>query len=177
MLIPCAKSTIDREAATRKLRGGLKRLGRARFVGAFDFYIPYRRFGLQVTNRGQSAAYMLAVDSVVGDLDLWSLDAQTAGSGRVLINTDRYAMERLPEKRAVEVIIEKVKRQIYLKGFFKIRDLEVDAKFIETFYIPYWVGVYQRNDSVRLDVVNGLNGVMEGVKLRDVVADWFQRSG
>jgi hypothetical protein len=174
MLIPSIKSILDLGGASRKLNGRLKQLRRGRFVGAFDFYVPYRCFNVHVKNGGGAATYQMAVDSVSGNLDLWRLDLDTTRSDCLLLNTDRYATEELTEERAVEILIDKTKRELFRKGFFRVKELNVTPTLIESFYMPYWVGLYSRNELVRLDVVNGLTGNLEGVKVRDVVTDWFR---
>jgi hypothetical protein len=174
MLINCVKRRISAREAASKLKGPLRELRRGRLVVTIEFYVPYRVFDVTVRNGRATDSYIVAIDSVCGRLDPWRIDRQTLADERSFIEITHVADERLSETHAAEVLDELTRRATYLKGFFKVRDITIDARFLETLYIPYWVGIYERKNKACLDAINGLTGIHEGAKLREVVADWLQ---
>jgi hypothetical protein len=50
----------------------------------------------------------------------------------------------------------------------------VEIELAASLHIPYWVGVYERDGRARIEIVNALHGRLEGAKLRELVAEWFQ---
>jgi hypothetical protein len=174
MLINTVKRRIGAREAASKLKGFWRELKHGRFVGTVEFYVPYRCFDVTIKNGRATDRILIAIDSVCGRLDPWRIDRQTLTEDCSLIETPNMAEERLSEALAVKVLDELTRRATYMKGFFKLRDVGIDARFIETIYIPYWVGIYERNDQASLDAINGITGVREGPKLREVVTDWLK---
>ena len=174
MRINSVKRRISLLEATSKLKGPLRELRRGRFVVAIEFFVPYRCFDVTLRNGRDSDTFLLAVDSVCGRLDPWRIDQLTLSEERSAVDTGYVADDRLSEMHALGVVEELTKRATYLKGFFKVRDINIRARYLETLYMPYWVAIYERNNNARLDAINGLTGMHEGAKFREIVADWFQ---
>lgn len=173
MLINSVQRRIGAREATSKLTGLWRELRRGRFVGAVEFYVPYRCFDVTIRNGRASDHLLIAIDSVNGRLDPWRVDRQTLNEECLLIDTQNVAEERLSEIHAMEVLDELTRRATYMKGFFKVRELGIEARSLETIFMPYWVGIHERNDQASLDAINGLTGIREGPKLHEVVRDWF----
>jgi hypothetical protein len=66
-------------------------------------------------------------------------------------------------------------RSIFMKGFFKLSRVSVGIELATRMHIPYWVGVYERNDRAHFEIINALRGRFEGAKLREMVTEWFQK--
>ncbi len=71
------------------------------------------------------------------------------------------------------VFEERVRREVYQQGFFKIDDLHIRGAFIRLCYVPYWVSLYERNNQANAEVLDAVRGRFEGGKVRDIVMDWF----
>jgi hypothetical protein len=52
--------------------------------------------------------------------------------------------------------------------------VDVEIELAASLHIPYWIGVYERNDRAHLEIINALQGRFEGAKLREIVTEWFQ---
>jgi hypothetical protein len=172
MIITSIKSNISRDEAVAKFCGGFneRRHGRLRIVS--DFYIPYRFFRMN-----QTGAF-LATDAVTGKLDLIQFDRLPQEEGRMIVDTAMVAEGRIKEEEAYRLVRESMTRSIFMKGFFKLRRVNVEIELAASLHIPYWIGVYERNDHAHLEIINGLQvglrGRFEGAKMREIVAEWFQ---
>jgi hypothetical protein len=168
MIITSIKSNTSRDEAVAKFCGRLNELryGRPRIVA--DFYIPYRFFQITRTDT------FLAADAVTGKLDLIQFDRLPEESQRMTVDTAMVAEERVSEEEAYGLIRESMTRSIFMKGFFKLSHVNVEIELAASLHIPYWVGVYERNDLAHLEIINGLRGRFEGAKLREIVSGWFQ---
>jgi hypothetical protein len=142
-----------------------------------DFYVPYRLFEVRVSNADRAYKSLLAVDSATGKLDLYSFDGGLAGRRRSATETERVVQAALSEPESFQILREKLERREYLRGFFKLKGLNVSGRCIDSVHIPYWVGVYRRKDRAAIEVVDALRGSLEGAKLREIVAGWFQPPG
>ena len=90
------------------------------------------------------------------------------------VDTAMVAEERVNEEEAYKLIRESMTRSIFMKGFFKLRRVNVEIELAASLHIPYWIGIYERDGRARIEIVNALQGRLEGAKLRDMVAEWFQ---
>jgi hypothetical protein len=168
MIITSIKPKTSAEGAVAKFCGRLNKLryGQARIVSAF--YIPYRFFQID------RAGGVLAADAVTGKLDLIQFDRLPDEGSRVVVDTTMVAEERVSEEEAYRLLRESMTRSIFLRGFFKLRSVNVEIELAASLHIPYWIGVYERNSLAHLEIINGLQGRFEGAKLREIVAEWFQ---
>ncbi len=176
MLITCIKPNLSRNQANEKFKKPARQLRRGGLSVSLEFYIPYRLFQVTIKNGGHSANRFVAIDSVTGQLDLYGFDCPPAQADRQTIESEQVLPARINEETAFEIVEEKMKREMYLKGFFKIKGLEVTGRFLETFYLPYYVGLYKRNERVGIEVLNALRGQFEGAKVREVISEWFLSS-
>jgi hypothetical protein len=172
MIITSIKSNTSRDEAVAKFCGRFNELrhGRPRIVS--DFYIPYRFFQIDRTD------IFLASDAVTGKLDLIQFNRLPDEGNRITVDTTMVAEERVNEEEAYRMVRESMTRSIFLKGFFKLSRVNVAIELTASLHIPYWIGVYERNDRAHLEIINGLAGGLrgrfEGAKLREIVAEWFQ---
>ncbi len=139
-----------------------------------DFYIPFRIFAVDMTNAGRRTRGVFGIDAATGALDLFCFDGPPGEDEKVRVETSRFAPVAIEESRAAGVLEDRLKREVYLKGFFRVSGLKIEPRFFETLYMPYWVGLYARAGRVQVDVVNALNGSLEGGKIRELIAEWFE---
>jgi hypothetical protein len=174
MLISVIKPGVDRGQAASKLKGRLKEIRIGRLVSVVDFYVPFRIYDIKMTNAGRTTRGVFGIDAATGDLDLLCFDALPGEAEKHRIETMRFAPVSIEEARAGAVIEERLKREVYLKGFFRVSGLKIEPRLVEILFIPYWVGLYERAGLFHIDVVNALNGSLEGRKLRELIVEWFQ---
>ena len=175
MLITSVKPNITRDQAGAKFRWRLRQLKNGRFRFAVDFYVPYRFF--QTTwddGRNRSVAF-LAADAVTGKLDLIEFDQLPADGEIVSVDTQMIAEERINDEEARGLVRERLLGLTFnKKGFFKLSRVNVVAELVARLHLPYWVGVYERDGRAQIEIVNALRGSLEGVKLREIVTEWFR---
>lgn len=133
-----------------------------------DFYIPYRLFQIDRTGA------FLAADAVTGKLDLIQFNRLPEEERCMTVDAAMVAEERVNEEEAYRLIRESMTRSVFMKGFFKLTRVNVEIELAANLHIPYWIGVYERNDRAHFEIINGLRGRFEGAKLREIVAEWFQ---
>jgi len=173
MLITSLKANTTRAEATRLLGGAVNEVRYGRLQVVMNFYVPYWLFQVRVTNGRKNTEMFLAVDAVKGNLDLYGFESPPASEQCAVAKTDRFAPRRIDERDASEILEGKIKRETYLKGFFRVNSLIISGTCLESLHVPYWVGVYRRHERVRLEVIDAVRGRFEGAKLREVVTEWF----
>jgi hypothetical protein len=169
----CLKAKTLREQAVALLRQGWReeRYGRLRLV--VDFYLPFRLFHMKIANGEREKELLMAIDAVAGDLDPCLFDQAPQPEELVRIQIVRSTPLLLNEPQALTLLSERLKREAYLKGFFKLGQLNISGALTASFYWPYWVGIYERNEQARMEVIDAVRGRLEGAKLREIVTDWF----
>ena len=170
------KPNVTLAAATRALKGPLREFRRGRLAMVLDFYVPYRIFQLTLTNDNKTAGQFLGIDAVTGALDPYAFDYLPAKDERRIISSDRICKTAISDVCALEIAEERIKRGLYTRGFFKIKDPQVKGVYLETLHIPYWIGLYRREDQVTIEVLNAVRGLYEGAKVREIIAGWFASS-
>ncbi|HEY6404161.1 MAG TPA: hypothetical protein VI479_22260 [Blastocatellia bacterium] len=177
MTITSIKPNTSREEAVAKFCGRFNELRHGRLRIVTDFYIPYRFFQLD-WSAGRSShrigGAFLAADAVTGKLDLIQFDRLPEEGRRMTLDTEMVAEERINEEEAYRLVRESMTRWIFMKGFFKLSRVDVRIELAASLHIPYWIGVYERDGSARIEIVNALRGRLEGAKLREIVTEWFQ---
>ena len=173
MLITYLEPKVSRAQAARILNHPARRVWRGRLEVIMDFYVPYHLFAVRVSNADRGNESFFAVDTTTGALDLYSFADGLAGQPRSVMETERVAAAVLGESESFSILREKIKRREYLKGFFRLAGLEVSGRCIDSLHLPYWVGVYRRNDRAAIEVLDALRGTLEGAKLREIISGWF----
>lgn len=174
MIITSIKSNTSREEAVAKFCGRFNELRRGRLRIVADFYIPYRFFQLEWSDRRSSTGAIFASDAVTGKLDLIQFDRLPEEERRMTLETAMVAEERVNEEEAYRLIRESMTRSIFMNGFFKLSRVNVKIELAAILHIPYWIGIYERDGRAWIEIVNALHGRLEGAKLREIVAEWFQ---
>jgi hypothetical protein len=158
--------------------GNLRELRHGRLQMALEFHIPYQFFRAVFSAGKDSQPLIMALDAVTGKLDPYNFDEMPAEEFLVQVDTPNFIEPRIDKQGALKHFEQMLFRSRLLKGAFKISNVKINAEYVTTYYIPYWVGVYERRDQARIEVIDALRGRMEGRKIRDMVTEWFRpRSG
>jgi hypothetical protein len=173
------KPNVTREEAIRQFspRGPFSVvhrtvLGPLRSVA--ELYIPFRFFHVQIQNRGRLEGRIVALDAVSGGLDLYQFEHLPAESETVYLETRNCPAADLADEEAVELVIAKLRRLLYSRGFFRMRDLQIAATPIAVeIHIPYWIGFRGSGTYARLGVIDAVRRRVEGAKVRRLVEAWL----
>jgi hypothetical protein len=160
------------------LRKWLQSWRRGQLVGAREVYIPYRLFQVVVVNRGQEQVSWLALDAITAQLDPYRFESPPDQTELLRLETTAALPARLSIDEMRELLLEKIRRQVYLSGFFRLRDLRIEVESMgAVVYIPYWVGFYRKREEVSIDVIDAVRKQLEGGKLRDLIQGAFLQGG
>ena len=174
MRLQCLLPKTTRDEALKLFKSRLRRLKLGRFLFETGFYIPYYLFRVEVENAGKSSTQLLAIDAVTGELDLYGFDAAPEGEELLEVETMQFGQTALSEEQAFALLQEKVQRGVYRRqGFFRKADLRVTGKLMKLCYLPYWVGLYERNNQADVEVLDAVRGRCEGAKVCELVLQWF----
>jgi hypothetical protein len=156
------------------LHGWLRRatLGPLRLVA--DVYVPFHLLRIDITNGGRADTRILGMEAVTGSLDPYDFDRGPDSAELVLIDTRNSLEPRLDEKQAAHMSIDKTRRVLFSRGFFRMRDLKITATCLsKTLYVPYWVGFQGANSKTYLSVIDAIRRRFEGGKVRRLLQDWL----
>ena len=136
-----------------------------------EFYIPFRIFEVEISNRGARQAEFIALDVVRGNLDPFRFET---APDTVLVESRNVVELVLDESKAKELVLANIRRALYSRGFFRMRHLQLEATALPgDVYIPYWVGLRGRRELVHLTVMDAIRRRMEGAKVRQIVSEWL----
>jgi hypothetical protein len=173
------KSNVTREDAIRQFSGrGSSALFRNALFGRLrsvaELYIPFRPFRVRIVNRGISAERVVAIDAVAGTLDLYQFDHLPTEAESVWVETRNCPPAQLPEATATDLIVAKLRRVLYSRGFFKMSDLEISViPLPDKLHIPYWIGFRGSDHRARVAVIDAVRRRSEGAKVRRLVEAWL----
>lgn len=173
MTIECVPAQQDYDEALKLFKSRMRRLKLGPMLLSTGFFLPYYLFEVEILNGGKLTTQFLAIDAMTGELDLYSFDQPPVEFDEV--ETTQIGETSLSEKQALALLKDKVRRRVYLQGFFQTRDLSLSGKLIRPIYIPYWVGLFKQKNQAEIEVIDAVRGRFEGAKVRDVVYDWFAR--
>lgn len=174
--IRALRPNVSLEEAEAQFRGGAFAerarniaLGPLRSVA--EIYIPFRLFEVKISNRGASQTEFIALDVVRGNLDPFRFESVP---DTVLVESRNVVELALDESRATELVLANIRRVLYSRGFFRMRQLRLEATALPgDVYIPYWVGLRGRRELVHLTVMDAIRRRMEGGKVRRIVSEWL----
>jgi hypothetical protein len=178
-LIRSLKPNVTRDEAIRQFAPpGLQGLWRDSISGQLqwtaDFYIPFRLFRVEIQNNGNRELRILGLDVASGTLDPYQF-AQTPGPAEVVsLETRNCVSPLLRDDTAQELLLAKLRRLIFSLGFFRIRQLRMNAEPIAgDIHVPYWVGFRNRGGLARISVVDAVRRRTEGAKVRHLLETWL----
>jgi hypothetical protein len=173
MKLECVPAQHDYDEALKLFKSRMRRLKLGQFMFGTGFFLPYYLFEVEVVNGGKLTSQFLAIDAMTGELDLYNFEQPPAEFDEV--ETEQIGETTLSEKQALALLKEKVRRMLYLQGFFQIRDLTITGKLVRRLYLPYWVGFFKQKTQADIEVIDAVRGRFEGAKVHDLVYDWFAR--
>ena len=147
-----------------RIRGGpLRRIA--------DVYVPYFLFRVKC---GNARARLFAIDGVDGSLDLFEFP-RILGEGEFQATPDRNRLTpALSEEQAADLLRDKALRIIFQQGFFRLRNAHLEISFVPCeLHLPYWLGFYGRESSVRCRVMDAVRRRIEGAKASAFFEHWL----
>ncbi len=145
-----------------------------RLQSVAEFYVPFRLFQVEISNQGVSQQRIFALDVVAGSLDLYEFQTLPEARDIDYVTTRNYAEAILSEEQAAEILIVKVQRILYLRGFFRLRNLRISATAVPgDFHIPYWVGFRGHGARAKVFVFDAVRRRIEGAKVKGLLRDWL----
>jgi len=172
------KPNVTREEAIRHFSKGVvngaAKLIRGPIHSLAELYIPYRLFHVKICSAGREQNLTFAMDAVRGVLDLYQLPPHTAEDQFLTLQTRNVLPADLDAAQAEERLIAKVRRMIYTRGFFRVRDLKIEALPVPgEICVPYWVCFRGTSERVHLAVLDAVRRRPEGAKVRRLVEEWL----
>jgi hypothetical protein len=173
------KPNVTREQAILQFSStGIPRLfrnaayGRLRSVA--ELYLPFRLFQVQIVNRGQTEQRLIALDAISGTLDPFQFDHIPTDAETVSIESRNCPRAHLEDALVAEQLEAKLRRLLYSRGFFRMRDLQITTTLIaQELHIPYWLGFRGSNGHARVAVIDAVRRRFEGAKMRRLVEAWL----
>jgi hypothetical protein len=173
MLIASHTPNVSLERATAMFLGSFRELRYGRLRVVIDFHLPYYLFLVRMVNSRKSIDSLYGVDAITGRLDPYQFENPVTAENCREIETLYSLPPQIAPPVAFDRLEERILRLILMRGVFKLRGWKVSGDLVESFYIPYWVGVYERSDRAHLEVIDAVRGRFEGAKVREMVARWF----
>jgi hypothetical protein len=173
------KPNVTREQAILQFSStGIPRMFRNVAFGPLrsvaELYLPFRLFEVKIVNREAREERLIALDTVAGNLDPFQFDHLPTKDEMISLETRNCPRPQLDNAQSSDLLIGKVRRRIYSRGFFRMRDLEINVKPVELdFCIPYWLGFRGTNGRARVAVIDAVRRRFEGAKLRRLVEAWL----
>ena len=139
-----------------------------------ELYIPFRLFQVRIANRGRAEDRLLGLDAVTGKLDLYQFDHLPTDDETICLETRNCPAPQLDTSNGNGLLIAKLRRHLYGRGFFRIRDLHISAEPLPgELYIPYWLAFRGSGVHTRLAVLDAVRRQLEGAKVRHLVEAWL----
>ena len=177
--IQSLKPNVTREQAIRHFSDGVvngaAKLIRGPVRSLAELYIPYRLFQVKIRSGDREQNQTFALDAVRGVLDLYRLPALTADDQFLTLQTRNVLPAGLDASQAEERLIAKVRRMVFTQGFFRVRDLKIEAIPLPgEICVPYWVCFRGSSERVHLAVLDAVRRRPEGAKVRRLVEEWLR---
>src|SRR5258705_11985830 len=153
------KPNVTREQAVEQFSAsGVSKLFPNGFFGPLrsvaEFYVPFRLFRARIVNGGATDENLVALDAVNGTLDLFKFDHLPSDAETEPVETRNCAAGELEIPRATELLIAKLRRVLYSRGFFRMRGLSITATPLgDQLFIPYWLGFRGSGNYARVSVL------------------------
>ncbi len=176
------KPNVTREQALSQLQGqGLGRVLRCTLAGPLrsiaDVYVPFRVFSVNIQSTGRQQKAIIGIDAVTGDFDLYSFDEIPGANQLVEVRTSNRPDAVLTEAQAREFLIERVRRLVFRQGFFRLRNLRIEAEPIDlAMHIPYWLGFSGFSERAHVTALDAVRRRLEGGKVRLFFHEWLAAS-
>jgi len=141
-------------------------------------YLPFQLFRVTITNRGLTQQKLLGVDAVTGTLDLFEFEHVPGDGEMIWVETRNCPGTRLDGQRLGDLLQAKVRRMLYSRGFFRMRDLTIVPEVVSTeLHVPYWLGFRGSSREARISVIDAVRRRPEGAKVRTLFESWLTSAG
>jgi len=165
---------VSQEDAIAAFGRGMGSLFRGPLQRVAAVYLPFRFFEVEVENRGRLSKSCYAADAVTGTLDLFEFPSPPSEAEVVTLGSANGVPVLIDEARALELIVSKVERAVFLAGFFRVHNLHVRARRLPAdIHVPYWLGFFGNGEQATLRVMDAVRRQMEGSKARALFEDWL----
>jgi hypothetical protein len=136
-----------------------------------DVYVPYFLFRVKC---GSARPRLFAMDAVDGSLDLFEFP-RVPEEGEFQAFCDRNRLNAgLTKEHAADLLRDKALRIIFQQGFFRLRDARLEISLVPCeLHLPYWLGFYGRECSVRCRVMDAVRRRIEGAKASAFFEHWL----
>ncbi len=177
--IRALRANVPQAEAARALAGsGLAGLLRRATLGPLrslaDVYVPFHVYEVRISNNASVTGQLFALDAVSGMLDPYRLDHVPNESDTIEIGTRNRIPATLDPESGKAILCEKVRRMLFLQGFFRLRGLKLEATYLPaTVHFPYWVAFFGGGESAAIRVLDALRRQPEGTKVRQLMASWL----
>lgn len=161
---------------SKKLSTAMRRIRFGPLRSVADVYVPFRVFQVDIKNGERRERQVLGLDAVRGSLDMYGFDHVPDESELILVETRNIPEPLLDENRASQIIAERVRRQIFTTGFFRVSTLTITASALPIdLHVPYWIGLFGSGEKASLMVMDAVRKRFEGAKARELMAGWLAR--
>jgi len=173
--------SVTQNEAIALLAGGIAGVVRAVVIGPLRFvadaYIPFRLLQVEISNASAQEQRFFGIDAVSGSLDLYRFESEPDPSHLISVSTRNCLEARLDDAFATKLVVDKVRRELFSRGFFRMRDLHISAKPVdELIYVPYWIGFRDAGKEAHVSVIDAIRRRFEGGKVRNMLANWIRES-
>jgi len=173
MLITSHIPNVSLERATAMFRGSFRELRHGRLRVVIDFHLPYYLFHVRMSYGRKWIDSYYGIDAVTGILDLYRFDNPMTAENCREVETSYSLGPQIDPQAAFINLEEKMIRLAFMRGAFKLRGCKVSGELVESFHMPYWVGVFERSERAHLEVIDAVRGRFEGTKVREIIVSWF----
>src|SRR5580704_16708812 len=150
----------------RTFRGPLQRLATA--------YVPFRLYRVEYDLGRTHNSRTFGLDQVDGSLDLFEFKSVPVADQMVALASRNILPARISTEQADAALREKSLRTIFQKGFFQVRNLALRIEpLTEEFCMPYWLGFYGTDGTLRCRVMDAIRRRMEGSKAATLFETWL----
>jgi hypothetical protein len=169
---------MDEGSALAALGGGwLATLRAEKLSRVALIFVPFWTFEVAIETTSFRDRYRVSFDALDGSLDPYRTKSDQQLSLEMSDALNRPA-PLLTEEALQERVTDFARREVYLKGFGRIRDLKISVKRVSDadFHVPYWLGFWGAGDgAVHLKVMNANSGKREGKKAVELFHHWLAR--
>jgi hypothetical protein len=137
-------------------------------------YVPFYLYRASYDLGRTQHLRLFALDAVEGVLDLFEFPRIPQSHELTEVETRNVMAARLTQDRAETLLKEKILRVIFQQGFFRVREpkLQIEKQPLEL-GMPYWLGFYGTDGSLRCRVMDAVRRRMEGSKATSLFEHWL----
>lgn len=175
--ISSLRPNVTREEAVREFSSGMAGLLNRAAAGPLrtvaDAYLPFHVFRVEIRNGGKVEEHFFGLDAVTGALDLYEFTRPPEAAELVRIESRNCLPGSLHSVRAESILVDKVRRLLFSRGFFRIRELRIRVTQLSEVHVPYWLGFRGRDERARMSVLDAVRRRPEGAKAREIFQTWL----